>query len=191
MRTYNIAMAKLLVSLLTLTGVCHITSITLALPPDNCALPLFDNVVYCVPVSPFSVATADLDGDGGLDLVTANFIDGTISILFNNGEGYFTNDVTYPAGVEPASIAINDLEDDRDLYLVVFSGGGVDLNGPLPGTISVLLNAGDGSAGVSDLLILFADCFPCDVCCDCQADLEGDCVVSTVDLLILFANWGP
>ena len=49
---------------------------------------------------------------------------------------------------------------------------------------------GDGSVGVSDLLILLASWGPCDDCKDCIADLDGDCTVGVGDLLILLANWG-
>ncbi len=49
---------------------------------------------------------------------------------------------------------------------------------------------GDGTVGVSDLLILLASWGPCDDCDDCVADLDGDCNVGVSDLLILLANWG-
>ncbi|MEE9131564.1 MAG: hypothetical protein V3T84_16230 [Phycisphaerales bacterium] len=44
MRTDNVAMPKLLVSLLTLRVVANITLTTLARSPDDCLNPLFDNV---------------------------------------------------------------------------------------------------------------------------------------------------
>ncbi len=49
---------------------------------------------------------------------------------------------------------------------------------------------GDGSVGVSDLLILLASWGPCADCDDCIADLNDDCSVGVGDLLILLANWG-
>lgn len=49
---------------------------------------------------------------------------------------------------------------------------------------------GDGSVGVSDLLILLASWGPCPDCNVCPADLDGDCTVGVSDLLILLANWG-
>ena len=49
---------------------------------------------------------------------------------------------------------------------------------------------GDGSVGVSDLLILLAEWGLCADCNDCPADLDGNCTVGVSDLLILLANWG-
>jgi hypothetical protein len=39
--------------------------------------------------NPVSNATADLDGDGDLDLLTANYISDNVSVLLNNGAGVF------------------------------------------------------------------------------------------------------
>ncbi len=49
---------------------------------------------------------------------------------------------------------------------------------------------GDGTVGVSDLLILLASWGPCADCEDCGADLDGNCIVGVSDLLILLGNWG-
>ena len=55
----------------------------------------------------------------------------------------------------------------------------------IPGDID-----GDGSVGVSDLLILLGEWGPCPDCNDCPADLDGDCSVGVADFLILLENWG-
>src|SRR6516164_2973577 len=39
--------------------------------------------------SPYSVAVGDVNGDGRLDLATANFNDDTMSLLLGNGDGTF------------------------------------------------------------------------------------------------------
>ena len=49
---------------------------------------------------------------------------------------------------------------------------------------------GDGSVGISDLLILLAEWGQCADCDDCRADIDGNCTVGIGDLLILLANWG-
>ena len=76
-------------------------------------------------------------------------------------------------------------------FLEVFAtGGGLDgshfmLFGPNIGDLN-----GDGSVTVTDLLILFSNWGPCNICNDCPADLDDNCLVDTNDLLMLFANWG-
>ncbi len=53
------------------------------------------------PPSAFSVALGDLNGDGKLDLVTANWSTSTVSVLLGTGGGKFAAKVDYPAGHEP------------------------------------------------------------------------------------------
>jgi hypothetical protein len=45
---------------------------------------------------------------------------------------------------------------------------------------------------VSGFLLLLGGWGPCPAPCppDCLGDLDGDCAVGVVDLLILLANWG-
>ncbi|MCH8824206.1 MAG: hypothetical protein IH984_11950 [Planctomycetes bacterium] len=74
---------------------------------------------------------------------------------------------------------------------VVFGGsswGGEGLYASIPDHSADL--DGDGTVGTSDLLILFANWGPCEVCEACTADLDGNCTVGVSDLLILFSNWG-
>src|SRR5262249_42712807 len=46
-------------------------------------------VNYTVESAPRSVAAADFDGDGQLDLVSANYASGTVSVLRGVGDGSF------------------------------------------------------------------------------------------------------
>ncbi|MDP6942592.1 MAG: IPT/TIG domain-containing protein [Myxococcota bacterium] len=54
----------------------------------------------------------DLDGDGDLDLATANIGSNNVSALFNNGKGAFAKAVTFPAGKGPFFLAAADLDGD-------------------------------------------------------------------------------
>ncbi len=92
---------------------------------------------YGTGSAPESIATADLDGDGVLDLVTANEVGGTASVLLGNGDGTFQAHVDYPANKGPISVSIGDLNGDGKPDLAV-----VDLENF---TVSVLLNKGDGT----------------------------------------------
>src|SRR5262249_4517674 len=109
---------------------------------------------YPTGISPSSVAIGDLNGDGRLDLVTANIGGdplatptpaGTISVLLGNGGGTFSAATPYPTGsVLPSSVAIGDLNGDGRLDLAVANYGSPISFVPA-GTISVFLAAGNAA----------------------------------------------
>ncbi len=98
---------------------------------------------YTVAWDPQSVFSADLDGDGNNDLVTANQsstqVDprGTVSVLLNKGDGTFAAKVDYGVGHAPRSVFIVDIDGDGDNDLAVANG--------VSNTVSVLLNNGNGT----------------------------------------------
>src|SRR5260370_20006342 len=96
------------------------------------------HVDYPVGIGPYSVAVGDLNGDGKLDLVVANYPSVfTVSVLLGNGDGTFKPQVTYPVGRQPISVAVADLNGDGKLDLAV-----ADFT---DGFVSVLLGNGDGT----------------------------------------------
>src|ERR1017187_5586014 len=50
---------------------------------------------------PNSVATADVNGDGKMDLISANYYGNSLSVLTNNGSGGFVLSGTYTVGTYP------------------------------------------------------------------------------------------
>ncbi len=94
--------------------------------------------------SPAAVAIGDLNGDGVLDIATANgrsdFGDwhNTVSVLIGDGSGAMTFDAHYAADVGPIDLAIGDVDGDGDLDIVTANGGEVDW--AYVGTVSTLLN---------------------------------------------------
>ncbi|MCK6555502.1 VCBS repeat-containing protein [Candidatus Binatia bacterium] len=120
--------------MLSVCGICVAWCGALGQPPVGFGLAgEFD-----VGLTPLGIAAGDFDGDGVVDLCTANSDSGDVSVLFGVGDGTF--DVTLPgqpAGLAPVSIATGDVDDDGDVDIVVADASG--------STIGVLLNEGDAT----------------------------------------------
>lgn len=116
--------------------------------------------------SPFSLAVADLNGDGRPDIVIPNFCVWvgntcsytTVGILLGNGDGSFQPVVKYDAGTTGStSVAIADVNRDGKPDLIIADLGAAK--------ISVLLGNGDGTfqpavlydAGVAPYSVAVAD----------------------------------
>jgi hypothetical protein len=114
--------------------------------------------VVAVGGQPAFVVTADVDGDGDLDLLTANQFDNTVSVRLNNGQGAFSGGSTVAVGSAPTSIEAADVDGDGDLDLLcsnrssvrlnngtgTFSGGSDVLVGTLPAAVTTADIDGDG-----------------------------------------------
>jgi hypothetical protein len=90
---------------------------------------------------PGSVALADFNGDGKLDIAVSNFISNTISVFLNNGDGTFRDPIVSPiqiTAVGLGSIAVGDFNEDGKPDLVVGTIAGSQAN-------IVLLGNGDGT----------------------------------------------
>jgi FG-GAP-like repeat/Abnormal spindle-like microcephaly-assoc'd, ASPM-SPD-2-Hydin len=84
---------------------------------------------------PLGIAVGDFNGDGKLDLVTANGVGDTVSVFLGNGNGTFAAPVAYATASGPLSLITADFNDDGKLDVAVGTGG----------TISVLIGNGDGT----------------------------------------------
>jgi hypothetical protein len=62
--------------------------------------------------APDSVALADFNRDGNLDIVTANGNNNNVSVLLGIGNGTFQTNQDYAAGSAPAAVAVGDFKRD-------------------------------------------------------------------------------
>ena len=86
---------------------------------------------------PVSVTTADLNGDGKADLITANLFDDTVSVLFNTtapgaSVPSFAAQQTFAVGSAPASVTATDVNGDGRPDLIA--------SNEADNSVSVLLN---------------------------------------------------
>jgi hypothetical protein len=95
---------------------------TLEVLTNNGAGIFSSNATYTVGQGPQSVIATDINGDGKVDLITANLF-GTLTVLTNNGSGGFGFCATLPTGLYPDSIVAADVNGDGKLDLVTASSG--------------------------------------------------------------------
>ncbi len=95
------------------------------------------HVDYPVGGHPHAIVAADFNGDGTLDLATANWLDGTVSVLSGHGDGTFGTAATYTVGTSPARLAVADFNGDGIPDLAVVNH--------LNASAGVLLGVGDGT----------------------------------------------
>ncbi|MBA3371508.1 MAG: VCBS repeat-containing protein, partial [Thermoleophilaceae bacterium] len=68
---------------------------------------------------PYSVETADLNGDGVLDIVTPNTVSHDVSVLLGRGEGTFRPAANFPAGKGPRTAVTADFDEDGRVDVAV------------------------------------------------------------------------
>ena len=88
-----------------------------------------------------AVASGDFNGDGLLDLATADYSAQTVSVLLATGPGAFAAPVSYAVGTSPKAVAVADFNADGLADLAVVAGGTGD------GRVAVLLGTGSGAFG--------------------------------------------
>ncbi len=102
---------------------------------------------YPTGPQPQQGVVADLNGDGAVDLATANFGSHTLSVLLGKGDGRFRPEQEVPAGFRhPLGLVAADLNGDGDPDLAVVNGGRSSrvavLTGKSAGRFSVRLYRG-------------------------------------------------
>src|SRR4029079_884801 len=78
-------------------------------------------VNYAVGSAPWSLVAGDFNGDGWLDLATANHGSNDVSMLFGNGDGTFQSPRTYAVASSPWALVVGDFNGDGKSDLAVAS----------------------------------------------------------------------
>ena len=86
---------------------------------------------------PVSIAAADFNRDGLLDVVTANSRDNNITVLLNNGNATFGRRTDYSTGQKPVAVVTADFNND--------SFADVAVANQTDSTITIFLGNGDGT----------------------------------------------
>jgi len=90
---------------------------------------------------PVSADVADFNGDAKLDVATANFEYGTVSVLLGDGNGNLQAPTDFYAGYYPLAVAAGDVNGDGDIDLLTANFYG--------NNVSVLLGDGTGGFGAA------------------------------------------
>jgi len=98
-----------------------------------------DASTYGVGTHPWGLAAADFNGDGRLDLATANSGSADVSVLLGTGGGRFAVETRLAAGRNPSYLAAADMDADSDPDLI---------------TTGVLLDPEGGFADASDVAVI-------------------------------------
>lgn len=114
---------------------------------------------FVAGASPISIAAGDFNNDGNRDLVVANFGSfflGSVSVLFGNGNGSFSQGPSLRTRTQPSAVAVGNLNGDTNLDLVVANFGSDSIavffgNGTGSFQLSQNLNTGSGPVAVEIL----------------------------------------
>ena len=68
---------------------------------------------------PYMAIAADFDGDGDLDIASANFGEASLTVALNDGSGTFAEPVSYDTGKAPRALVAGDLDGDGILDLAI------------------------------------------------------------------------
>jgi len=102
---------------------------------------------FRVGTYPQDLQIEDVNRDGALDLVTANYFSKDVSVLLGDGQGAFSSGRQFAIGAYPRTVQLLDVNGDGLLDVFAEDPGSYDYatRQYLSATISVLLGNGDGS----------------------------------------------
>ncbi len=121
-------------------------TLSLFFPTRTTAADLFTTRVdIAVGDGPHDLFLADLNYDGYVDMVTANYYGGSVSVILNKGGGSFADKVDYFIDANPRSLFLADTGEDANGDIDIITANYQE------DTVSILTNNGNGkfSKGVN------------------------------------------
>jgi hypothetical protein len=82
-----------------------------------------DPLPTLVGVAPWDVATLDLDGDGDIDVVVADYAANQVHELINDGAGSFSRGAAHAVGNQPHQVVVADFDGDGRMDLATANEG--------------------------------------------------------------------
>jgi hypothetical protein len=150
---------------------------------DRTLLSFGPSILSATGVFPTGIAVGDFNGDGNLDVVTANTLDNTISVLMGRGDGTFQAPVNYTVGDRPERIAVGALHGSGLPDLVVANAGS--------NSLTVLLNNGNGTFRNGGMIAIdsgFRAVVLADLNGDGKPDLAVACGAPSDDVDVFLGN---
>jgi len=135
------------------------------------------NARVTVGKAPDWVVAADVNGDGHVDLITANNETNTLTVLTNNGTGVFGLNATLTVAGIPNWVTATDLNGDGKLDLISANGGNYST---IPGngnSLTIYTNNGSGGFGSNTTFTVGIGAIN-DLAADLNADGKSDLVVA-------------
>lgn len=96
------------------------------------------------------LALSDLNGDGNLDAVTADFNNGNISVFLGTGGGSFSTSISYTSGGSLDAVELIDVDQDGVVDVVAADN---------TGAAQIFLGNGDGTFGAASSVVLASSPF--------------------------------
>ena len=138
-------------------------------------------VSYEVGRFPYSIVAGDVNGDGKVDLATANNNSADMSILLGNGDATFQPHVDWDAGGLPTSLAGGDFNADGRLDFVISAGPNA--------TVGRFTGVGDGT--FADVVGTFTVGSAALASGDLDGDGKADVVTATATALRVLLSRCP